>query len=222
VKPYYDADGITLYLGDCRDVSEWLSADVLVCDPPYGIGWTSGQTSYTARNARVESVIGDDSTDLRDAALTAWGDKPAMVFGSWRKPRPKGTSQRLIWHKRKTPPGVSSAAFYSAEEEIYLIGSGWVGKPTQNVIGTDEWRASAWGFVARSGHPTPKPDALMSVLIAKCPPGVIADPFAGSGSTLVAAKLQGRRAIGVEIHEPYAEIAARRLSQGVLDFGSAS
>ena len=104
------------------------------------------------------------------------------------------------------------------DEEIYILGDGWIktSPPMRTVIETRESRSLE---VQQIGHPTPKPLGLMQMLIERAPDGVIADPFAGSGSTLVAAKLLGRKAVGVELEEKYCEIAARRLSQGVLDFG---
>lgn len=69
-------------------------------------------------------------------------------------------------------------------------------------------------------HPAIFPDALArDHILSWCNPGdAVLDPFAGSGTTLVAAKLCGRSAIGIEINERYCEIAAKRLSQGILDF----
>ena len=216
--PYYQDARVTLYHGDCLEILDWLAADVLVTDPPYGVAWEANRLDSDAgkRRAATQSIAGDESTETRDAALSAWGDRPAVIFGSWRKPLPMAPSHRLIWHKAGRHPGVSPAPWFPTDEEIWLLGGGWQGGPTPTVLTTTEQRSLE---PTRVGHPTPKPLSLMEILIAKCPPGIVADPFAGSGSTLVAAKALGRKAIGVELEERYCEIAARRLSQGVLPLG---
>lgn len=220
---YYQDDHVTLYHGDSLwEHREWLSADVLVTDPPYGIGWTQKKGMYRGAGSQSQisnAVAGDRTTEVRDEALTSWGSKPAIVFGSWRKPRPEGTEHRLIWHKFGQQPGPANAAFMSQDEEIYVLGSGWrkSSPPLRSVIRTDETRHHA---VMRAGHPTPKPVGLMELLIDRCPPGVIADPFAGSGATLIAAKNLRRQVVGVELEERYCEIIAKRCAQDVFDFGS--
>lgn len=222
--PYWSGDGISLYLGDCREIDAWLKADVLVTDPPYGVHMKSrpGDARHTKANTRyhiAEAIHGDHDTSARDDVLELWGDRPAIAFGSWRVNRPQRLKAVLIWHKEGAYSGPLNAAFFTNHEEIYVLGEGAWRKsspPLRSVLTSTEHRSSAARI---EGHPTPKPVGLMESLIDRCPPGVVGDPFVGSGSTLMAARNQGRQAIGVELEERYCEIAARRLDQGVLMFG---
>ena len=222
MQPYYQDEQVTVYHGDCLEVDAWLDADVLVTDPPYGVRWEQRGTyskhsrGRSAHIGKRDVIAGDHSTDLRDAALDAFGNRPAVVFGSWKVQRPECASV-LVWDKQGCFSGPLKAPFYTCHEEIYVIGKGFRASspPQRSVISTYEVRQNA----AKIGHPTPKPVRLMEILIDRCPPGMIADPFAGSGSTLLAARNLGRKAIGVEIEERYCEIVAKRLDQMCLDFG---
>lgn len=219
---YYQDDLVTLHLGDCREVTDWLSADVLVTDPPYGMGYT-GFGGRAGRNdgSRHAPIFGDGDLSARESALSAWGNRPALVFGTWRVERPAATRALLIWHKIGGGPGMGDVAlpWGISHEEVYVLGSGFKGKREESVLAVPPLMS---GDSRRPDHPTPKPVALMERLIAKCPPGVIADPFAGSGSTLVAARNLGRRAIGIEVEERYCEVIARRLAQDCLPIGDVS
>lgn len=203
--PYYADDAVQLFHGDALEVTEWLSADALVSDVPYGIAYRSNKASAMAR-----SIDGDTDTATRDAALVLWGDRPALIFGSWQRPRPTGTRMLLVWDtKGALGMGDTSLPWKPAHQEIYVLGKGFTGRRTTDVLTC----APVQSFQKNGRyHPHEKPVTLMGELIRKCPPGVIADPFAGSGSTLLAAKIEGRRAIGVEINEGHCEIAAKRLS----------
>jgi site-specific DNA-methyltransferase (adenine-specific) len=213
--PYYSDDLVRLFHGDCREITEWLAADVLVTDPPYGV-------KIHANHKR--QIQGDDTTVARDAALALWGtERPALVFGRWDAPRPAGVRRRLIWDKgNEGTVGDLRMPWASADEEIYVLGRDWPkltpggrtcegGTPARvpSVIRVPKIPARS---KTRPDHPTPKPVALLDHLVQRCPAGVIADPFAGSGSTLLAARQLGRRAIGVEIDERYCELIATRLS----------
>jgi site-specific DNA-methyltransferase (adenine-specific) len=217
--PYYADDLVTLYLGDCREVTGWLGADVLVTDPPYGRGWRQRDTC-TRRGWRSDAhggIANDASTGVRDSALTAWGDRPALIFGDLLLSPPSSTRQVLIYDKGASA-GFTGAlgGFRRNAEAVYVAGPGWPSGLGGRSCVLTTLAPTGGNLARRYEHPHAKPVDVMETLIAACPPGVIADPFAGSGSTLVAARNLGRKAIGVELDERYAEIAARRLAQGVL------
>lgn len=219
MKPYYQDEHVILYHADCLQHLDILdTADVLVTDPPYGMDYQSARRSDNP----LDRIKGDQDTETRDAVIAAWGDKPALVFGRWSVQAPRNEKQRLIWWKEGNPGmGNLNMPFGPAHEDIHLLGTGWDRKSTGlprigSVIPTRGLRGGSHGEENATGHPTPKPVALMEFLIKRCPPGIIIDPFAGSGSTLRAAKNLGRSAIGFEIEEKYCAIAAERLAQEVL------
>jgi DNA modification methylase len=217
--PYYNDEQVTLYHGDCREITEWLEADVLVTDPPYG-------RKYQPRNDPRRGVIynpamiaGDENTDARDSALGMWEIRPGVVFGDLMLAPAPGTKKVLVYRKPVDAGAHGSINGWRHDlEAVYLTGP-WpatFGGRSSLLISGARSQGNPYACAGRYGHPHAKPVDVMETLIAVCPFGVISDPFAGSGSTLVAARNLGRRAIGVEIEERYCEIAARRLAQGVM------
>ena len=230
MKPYYEDESVRLFHGDCLEVTDWLEADVLVTDPPYGIGWSTNASWKNAQGGgghrstgQATSIANDKDTASRDAALQSWGDKPAAVFGDILNHRPEGAVHVLISAK-PIDAGIRGARAGRRKdvEGIYLLGPWPVGVGGESsILRTGGLVAGPTGVSFRAGHPHAKPLDVMGEVVGLLP-GVIADPFAGSGSTLVAARNLGRKAIGVELEERYCELIAKRLSQGVLDFGEVS
>jgi site-specific DNA-methyltransferase (adenine-specific) len=221
MNPYYADDHVTLYHGDCLEVTEWLAADVLVTDPPYGRGWRQGYLAGHTESQARDGIANDHDTSTRDTALSLWNGV-GVVFGDLMLSPPDHTKLVAVYHKDAGMDGMRGAmgGVRRDAEAIYLIGPWPTGLGGRSSVFTTRAMVSgSSGLVARhGGHPHTKAGNVMQELIQLCPPGSIADPFAGSGSTLVAAKALGRKAIGVELEERYCEIAARRLSQDVLDF----
>lgn len=210
IRPYYEHGGITIYHGDCRDVLPTLSADVVVTDPPYGHGSTpkrgggAGKLDYSYGTGGV--VLPWDVAD--DSWIDLWSG-PAAVFMS--AARCFVVAERLradgLLIYTKTNPHPNGSSFEPCLTRGFGVGARHV---------------AAYNAENGQEHPTQKPIIVMHFVVGRSPPGIVLDPFMGSGTTLRAAKDLGRKAIGIEIEERYCEIAARRLSQEVLTFGGAS
>ena len=219
---YYQDEHVTLYHGDClTDHREWLDADVLVTDPPYGIGWKRPKIKSAFGGAANEGIANDSTTQARDRAVEAWGSGPALVFGSLQAAFPSGWKRMLVFEKPLHSGLIGSRApWFRNWEPIFVVGDWPNQTPTRGAVIKTGWKSASGysGYTTKAGHSHAKPNDVMEELIVACPPGVVADPFAGSGSTLVAARNLGRKAIGVELEEKYCEIIAKRLDQQVIDF----
>ena len=193
MTPYYSDDLVTIYHGDCR---EWMpEADVIMTDPPYGIGWAD----WDHERPDIASII---------------GSRPALVWGgNYYADQLPVSESWFIWVKRPVVGFDNDPRTYATVEMAW---SDFGGKP--------RIRNHVWDGGKRAGdssnrkflHPTQKPLEIMRWCVSESPKGTILDPFMGSGTTLRAAKDLGRRAIGIEIEERYCEIAAQRCRQEVL------
>lgn len=241
---YYQDEHVTLYLGDWRqEIDPGFTADLIVTDPPYGETslvwdrWPGRWPVLAADHARSMWCFGSMRMFLNHRSdFAAWKLSQDIV---WEKHNGSGFAAdrfkrvhefathwyqgewSTIYHETPRAPGGDGTSSVKRRESPAHTGA----------IGGAEYvddgmRLTRSVIKARSMHrqainETEKPVGVLEPLIAYgCPPsGTVLDLFAGSGSTLAAARNLGRKAIGYELREEQAELTAQRLSQGVLDFG---
>ena len=228
MMPYYDHAGITIYHGDCREVlPEMRTVALIVTDPPYVFGIASTMQEGKAGGwGDLMNSAAWYALLLREfARITANANGAAWVFNSWRSfpvlARAAYEAQwpitsLMVWDKEWIGPG-GSVGLRPSYELVALFARPDFALANRGL--PDIWR-SKWCGHKPNGHPAEKPTQLLARIIRESGAGDVLDPFMGSGSTLIAAKAEGRSAIGIEIEERYCEIAAERLSQEVLQFGA--
>jgi DNA modification methylase len=204
VKPYYEHGGITIYHGDCREILPSIGrVDAVITDPPYGTNVTAWDESVDASVLQMCAGATQGYAAFFYSNTRLWHILSAMKsagFDTWTS----------VWHKSNSvgferkfaPQWTPIVIAYKKPPKFW--GKDLCYCPIEVYRGVD--------------HPTPKPMGVTKWLIEKATDAgqLVLDPFAGSGTSLEAAKNSGRRAIGIEIEERYCEIAAKRLSQEVL------
>lgn len=206
-------------IGDCRLIlgdslkvagsSDFLGYAAVLTDPPYGIDYKSGWA--TEELWSEDTIRNDEDTLVRDHVLSLIDRSvPKLVFGSRKREVPPGTKMVLVWDKGGAlGMGDLSLPWKPSSEEIYVLGSGFVGKRDgSNVIYHPPVQS-----MAKNGrlHPNEKPVGLLAKLMRKLPDGCILDPFMGSGSCGEACMKSGRPFIGIEDDPKYFDIAVERL-----------
>ena len=243
MKPYYQDDAVTIFHGDCMDIIPQIGeVDTVFSSPPYNqIAKTDASGMMKEANHNQLNGYLSHTDDMDEATYQAW---MRAVFGACMD-----VCKGLVWINHKTryrnrkgihPLEIFPWPFYSelvwdrggsvtlnakkyAPSHEYIYGFGvphyW---DRRHDMKMSVWRVCPERNV--NGHPCPFPIGIALPCIESSTPegGVVLDPFMGSGTTLRAAKDLCRKAIGIEIEERYCEIAARRMAQGVLDFGTAN
>ena len=206
-----------IILSDCIDGMSKLEAssvDFVLTDPPYVIDYRSrdGRTVANDDNARwLRPAFSQIYRVLKPATFCvsfyAW-NRVHLFMSAWRDAGFRAVGH-IVFRKRYA----SGARFLRYEHEAaYLLAKGDVLPPAQPIPDVIDFR-----YTGNKLHPTQKPVASLKPLIAAfCPAtGIVLDPFAGSGSTLAAAKQLGRRYLGFEINAQHHRTATARLETGL-------
>ena len=218
MQPYYDENGITIYHGDCREVLPSIHADVTLTDPPYGV-----KLGIKPNNQRFDRAQYSSFMDTPEVVIPLVNNVLSLCLAITKRVVMTPGVKNMFAYPR--PSHVGSFFYPSASgcnswgfscwQPIFFYGKdpyGGKGSKPDSFMSTEA--------AEKNGHPCPKPIGQWKWLInrATLPGEVIVDPFCGSGTTLLAAKELECKAIGIELEERYCEIAAKRLSQEVLQF----
>jgi DNA modification methylase len=208
MKPYYEDSAVQIFHGDCREIVPQLgNFDLLLTDPPYGIGRDGQRISTSSHGGR------------KPYDFLGWDSEPPsmetfrMLF--------RATENQIIWGGNyftfALPPSMGWLVWDKGQNicssDCELAFSSYSKALRRIVLNRVELKAD------KTNHTTQKPLKLMTWCIRQAgEPETILDPFMGSGTTLRAAKDLGRKAVGIEIEERYCEIAAKRMAQECLQF----
>lgn len=215
------AEGVTLYLGDAREVIEDVGYfGAVVTDPPYLMGSAS-----TRQGKGFRSRVGDwTNASLWYSAWMrrVWDQLPSngsmWICGNWRSMPVltiagdsfgASTSSVVVWDKDWIGVG-STKGLRQRYELIFQFG-----KPDFAILNRSEpdiW-CVPWSSQRPSGHESEKPVDLMLRAVELSAAKSVLDPFCGSGTTGVAAVRSGVGFQGIEIEEAYFDIACRRISE---------
>lgn len=223
-RPVFDRDGLTIYRADCRDLLPDLvgKVDVLVTDPPYEI--EARGAGIAARRDYFGAIEGFTDGGF-DVALLRPFPRWAVFCGKEQIVGLIGAARArwclTTWNKPNPTPLINGNYLPDTEYIVHAFPNG------DALFGEYEDRRR-WilyrGGEGVTGHPNEKPVAVVSKVlrVASGRGETVLDPFMGSGTTLLAARDLGRRAIGIEREERWCDVAVRRLSQQLLPFAEAT